>query len=270
MDFGAAMKAFQVIWNNPIIWSDILIHPGDFHCMLMFFLVIRSRLRGSGFEEIIFQAKLCTSGCIKGILNGKHYYRCWLIHETFAQTVEQLPADEYLETLSPEKINVSICDILQCLNDKEVKGYISSTQSSYKKSQQGEYGYTGQYWMTYVELVDLLHKFHYAIAGNDFDLRLAVWEEMLRFCFVFDNVHYACYGTYYVNQMKRLKEPHPWERNEIKEYGLSVFRNDFGVRQVTDLAMKSAKMAGSYHFLYNVLILLTLGSVRLISDLEDD
>ena len=37
MDVGAAMKAFQVIWKNPIIWSDILIYPGDFHCMSMFF-----------------------------------------------------------------------------------------------------------------------------------------------------------------------------------------------------------------------------------------
>ena len=37
MDVGAAMKAFQAIWNNPIIWSDILIYPGNFHCMSMFF-----------------------------------------------------------------------------------------------------------------------------------------------------------------------------------------------------------------------------------------
>ena len=75
----------------------------------------------------------------------EHYNRCWLTHEAFAQAVEQLFPDEYLETLSPEKTNVSICDILQCLNDKEIKEYISSTQSSYEKSQQGEFGYTGQY-----------------------------------------------------------------------------------------------------------------------------
>ena len=148
MYVGAAMKAFQVIWNNPIKWSDILIHPGDFHCKLMFVSVIGSYLKGSDFEEIILQTQLCTSGCIKGIMNRKHYNCCWLIHEAFAQAIEQLFADEYLETLSPEKINVSICDILQYLNDKEVKEYISSTQSSYKKFQQGEFGYTGQYWMT--------------------------------------------------------------------------------------------------------------------------
>ena len=109
---GTAMKVFQVIWNKPIIFSDILMYPGYFHCMLMFFPVIRSYLECSGFEEIIFQATLCTSGCIKGIMNRKHCNPCWMIHEAFAQAVEQLFAEEHLETLSPEKINVSICDIL--------------------------------------------------------------------------------------------------------------------------------------------------------------
>ena len=108
---------------------------------------------------------------------------------------KQLFAEEHSETLPHEKINVSIYDTLQCLNDKEVKEYISTTQSSYEKSQQGEFGYTRQYWMTYIGLVDLFKKFHYAIACNDFDLRLAVWEELFPFCFVFNNVHYACYGT---------------------------------------------------------------------------
>ena len=74
-------------------------------------------------------------------------------------------------------------------------------------------------------------------------------------CFVFNNVHYARYRTYYVNQMKRLEETHPRARNEIKEYGLSACRNDFGIRQAVDLAgeqtfMKPAKTAGSYYFLH--------------------
>ena len=76
--------------------------------------------------------------------------------------------------------------------------------------------------MTYVGLVDLLCKFHYAIPRNNFHLRLAVWEEMLPFCFVFNNAHYAHYGTYYMNQMKRLEETHTGARNEREEYGLSV------------------------------------------------
>ena len=61
----------------------------------------------------------------------------WLIHEAFAQAVEQLFAEEYLGT-SSEKVNVRICEILQWLNE-EVKEYVNSTQSSYEKSQQGEF-----------------------------------------------------------------------------------------------------------------------------------
>ena len=233
MDVGAAAEAFQVIRNNPIIWSDILIHTGGFHFMLMFFSVIGSYLKGSGFEEVIFQAKLYASGCIKGIMNEKDHNRCWLIHEAFAQAVERLFAEEHSETLPPEKINVSICGISQCLNDKEIKEYISATQSSYEKFQLGKFGYTGQYWMAYVGLVDLFQKFHYAIACNDFDLRLAVWEELLPFCY---HVHYACYGTYYLNHMKKLEEIHLGARKKIEEYGLSVCRNDFSIRQAANLA----------------------------------
>ena len=55
--------------------------------------------------------------------------------------------------------------------------------------------------------------------------------------------------------MKRLKETHPGARNEIKEYDLSVCRNNFGIRQTVDLAgeqefMISVKAADSYYFLY--------------------
>ena len=67
-----------------------------------------------------------------------------------------------------------MCDILQCLNDEKVKEYISSIHSFYENSQKGEFGYTGQYWMTYVGLVGLLHKSHYASGCNDFGLRPAV------------------------------------------------------------------------------------------------
>ena len=65
MDVGAAMKAYHVIWNNPASWSDIIIH---IHAMIMIFSVIGHYLEASGFEEIVFQAKMCTSGSIKAVM----------------------------------------------------------------------------------------------------------------------------------------------------------------------------------------------------------
>ena len=57
------------------------------------------------------------------------------------------------------------------------------------------------------------------------------------------------YGTFYINQLKRLDFSHPGARYEIVEVGLSIRRNDIGVGQAIDLAgeqtyMKNAKTAG--------------------------
>ena len=54
-----------------------------------------------------------------------------------------------------------------------------------------------------------------------------------------------------MNQIKRQEESHPGAKNKIEEYGLSVCRNDFGMKQAVDLAgeqilMRSVKTTGSY------------------------
>ena len=82
VDGGAAMKFFHVVWNNPDKFN-VLIHLGDFHAMMEFFSTIGKFVAGSGFEEVVYQAELCTSGGIKGVLSGKHYNRSWMVHESF-------------------------------------------------------------------------------------------------------------------------------------------------------------------------------------------
>ena len=140
MDVGAAMKAYQVIWNNPELWSDIIIHLGDFHAMMMFFSVIGDYLKGSGFEEMVFQGKLCTPGSIKGVMKGKHYNRCWLIHEAFAECVEQL----YMDSMNnPPSLNINNpSEVLNNLNNGEVKKYLSLCNSVHVNL---NLGLTGRY-----------------------------------------------------------------------------------------------------------------------------
>ena len=65
-DRGAAMKFFHFVWNNPDEFNNVLIHLGDFHAMMEFFSTIGKFVAGSGFEEVVYQAGLCTSGGIKG------------------------------------------------------------------------------------------------------------------------------------------------------------------------------------------------------------
>ena len=43
----------------------------------------------SGFEDVLFQAGLCSSGCISRVMSGKHYNRCFRVHETLAEALER-------------------------------------------------------------------------------------------------------------------------------------------------------------------------------------
>ena len=77
VDVGTASKFYQVIWNNPERSNNCIIHLGDFHAMQELFSIIGKIVTESGFEDVLYQADLLTSGGIKGVLSGKHYNKSW-------------------------------------------------------------------------------------------------------------------------------------------------------------------------------------------------
>ena len=111
-----------------IAGQTIIVHLGDFHAMMAFFGVIGSFVSGSGFEEILFQAGLCSSDRIKGLISGKHYNHSWLVHEAFSEALERLFVQEYLPDV-PRIIQEfaldqpSYSDISPLLEDTSVAEY---------------------------------------------------------------------------------------------------------------------------------------------------
>ena len=241
LDVGAAIKAFHVIWNNPVAWSDIVIQLGDFHAMMAYFGVIGLYVSGSGFEEVLFQADLCSSGSIRGVISGKHYNRCWKIHETFAEVLERLFLEKFMPDI-PDDIkelaasHLQVSDVLRVINESGVADYYQRYQTQFRKCLNGEFGKTAQYWATYMKMVDHLHMLHYAVNTNNCDLRIIIWKELLPLFFATNRIHYARYGTYYIQSLGHIESTHPGAREEIEDVGLSIRRNKLGIGQSIDLA----------------------------------
>ena len=273
VDAGAAAKFFHVVWNNPTEFAKVLVHLGDFHCFMELFSVIGKVVRGSGFEEAVYQAGLCTSGGINGVLSGKHYNRSWFVNERFAEAVERLFCEIYVDKPS-EELEKSLKDVATAADCKEVTTGAAFTRYEehyeHKKEQcrQGNYGKTAQFWMNYVEMVNTLHKLHFSVNINDFALRLHCWEELVSLCFATNKQNYARYGSYYCLQLRNLDLTHPGAREELEENGLSVCRNQLNIRQSIDGAgeqtfMKSSKTAGTYN-IYDTSRLPSLTSVAYV------
>ena len=92
---------------------------------------------GSGFEDILFQAGLCSSGSIAGLLSGKHN-RNWLLHEALSEALERLFEEQYIPEV-PEMLvkfaenppgTVNVEDLL---SDASIKAYIEQYNQQFDK-----------------------------------------------------------------------------------------------------------------------------------------
>ena len=68
VDVGAAEKYHKVIWNNPDEFKDVIIHLGDIHTFMHLFSNCGKIVTNSRFEEIVYQARMCSVGERKPVL----------------------------------------------------------------------------------------------------------------------------------------------------------------------------------------------------------
>ena len=80
----------KVLWNHAKKFKNSIIHPGYFHFMKENFQVMGNFVSSSSFEGVVFQAGLCPSGSLLGVLSGSHYNRAWTVHSTMAEELERL------------------------------------------------------------------------------------------------------------------------------------------------------------------------------------
>ena len=161
VDAGAAAKFLHVVWNNPVEFKRVLIHFGDFYGMWELFSIIGKVVQGSGFEDIVYQAGLCTSGGINGIIAGKYHNRYWFVHESFAEALDRFfwescgiscPSD--LISLIKGTENEDDCE--QLVSREAFQRYEKEYERRRNECLQGKFRKTAQFWMIYVYIYILL------------------------------------------------------------------------------------------------------------------
>ena len=102
-DVGAAEKYYELVWNNPDELTDVIIHLRVVHTFMYFFSNCGKFVINNGFEEIVYQARLCSVIGIKPVLSGNSDNMCWRIHEVVARAISRLFQEQYVAPLTSEK-----------------------------------------------------------------------------------------------------------------------------------------------------------------------
>ena len=137
-------------------------------------------------------------------MSGKHYSRCWLVHENFSEGLERLFIKKFLpensDTIQKLGLVEHHVDIEQFLNDAGVIICITKNQEVKRKGLNEEFGSTTWFWFKYVEIVETA-AISFCPQRNQ---SVQSWEKILSLYFITNKVHYARYGTYHIEQLKEL------------------------------------------------------------------
>ena len=155
LDAGAYVNAYRVLTNYPKKFAKIVLHLGDFHFMKESFTILGTLVKGSGFEDVVFQAGVCSTGSLNGVLSGSHYNRCWTVHSVIGEALERLCLEFFLKQGNAFPGPVQMCyeDLPTCLelltNESEITAFIHKYKQFKVRIRNGEHGKTTQFWLVY-------------------------------------------------------------------------------------------------------------------------
>ena len=95
-DLGVCMKAYPLLFNNPLKYKNHIILIGTFHLICAYFKMIGKKMVSSGLTDILHEAGLVKEGTVKGVMNGKNYERGMICHKVMIETLEKLLLTCYL------------------------------------------------------------------------------------------------------------------------------------------------------------------------------
>ena len=95
-DIGACMKAYPLVFNDPLKYKDHIVLIGSFHATMAYLKMIGKKMSGSGLDDILIEADLITSGSLKGVMSGKHFERSMHCHKVMFECLERLLLEQFM------------------------------------------------------------------------------------------------------------------------------------------------------------------------------
>ena len=192
------MRDFGIQIGTPF-WG-VCSHDKVFFRIIKFlsFQVLGAIINGSGFEEVVYQSKVCTSGSLRGVLHGTHYNRAWSVHRVMSETLERIFVKRFLNEIKPkipEDLDAYQQDPRPEMVTEELLSSMDSLFEQYARyrnsAKEGKLGDTARFWIMYMDLMRIQNLGQSAIQENNFHMVFYAWKEFLPFYFALNKMHYA-------------------------------------------------------------------------------
>ena len=241
-DLGVCMKAYPLVWNNPVRYEKHIVLIGTFHLVCAYMKMVGKKMIGSGLSDILLEAGLIGLGSVEGVMSGRHYDRAMNCHKVMLECLERLLFTEYLvqqneavvfDTM-PEQSKEFLRQVMQApsrdtmnsvLADTPLKQYIDGFMQFRDEVGEGRLGVIAQLWMSYMDHIWLVLALIHAVKHNDFLLYAHCLHHMSDLFFSFRGQNYARYLTYFSMFITNIETSHPGATELLKRGAMSVARS---------------------------------------------
>lgn len=227
-------KASEIIWKHQMKFKPIVLRMGTFHTLMNLISIIGKRFGSAGLRDIAVECGIIAEGSISGVLGGRSYNRgvrlCKLVYEALLRLAWKR-FNAWLEANHMEDVrqltgttqaiteftnNVSSDGLETAMQDQSVSTVILRFEE-FLSHLRTSHGQLAAFWMSFVDLVDMLLGLIRASREGNWPLHLASIRSFIPWCFAYDKQNYARYTSVYYSQMTQLAETHP-EVHVAKNY----------------------------------------------------
>jgi hypothetical protein len=232
-DLAVAKLALKLQAEEAPQYYNLFICFGAFHITLTYFSGIGFILSESGGPEILIGTSVLAPGSLNGFLTGRHYNSCKRLHILLANSMHTLHFRSFIKHNGLLPIEFS--ENLKRLHDEpspaamqqfeESAVYVEMMQNYEEYTEatrSGLHGATAEYWVMYIDLVELYLLLSRAVRTNDLDLFIYALGEM---CDIFHGTghpNFARYMVLYLLKLLNIDLTHPGVRQILQAGAMSI------------------------------------------------
>ncbi len=225
--------ALQIQQDEAPLYDNVLVCFGAFHVTLAYFSAVGHIIAESGGPQALVETNVLASGSLNGFITGRHYNMCKWLHV--------LPGDDMhilhfcIFILQEEPLSPEFHDQLQKLQDDPSPDHLETLEHSdlyadimqrYREftncTHSGEHWSNAQFWLMYIELVELYLRFTHAVRTKDLDLYTYCLGEMCGIFVATSHPNYARYMVRFHLNLLNIDYTHPGIWNNVMSGALSI------------------------------------------------
>ena len=194
-------KAVEITWKHPDKFQNtIIVRLGVFHTICKLLYTIGKRFQDAGLRDLCIESGVVAEDSIAGVMGGRRYNRAVLLHtlvyeaftrlawKGFRSWLEATHADDVVHMDETLRIIDNLCEDV---SQASLKQFINNSSCTCIMELFGVYieflrcgnGNLSTFWLSYMDMVEILLGFIRASREGDWMLHLASVRAMIPWCF---------------------------------------------------------------------------------------